>query len=98
MMGNYMDCVPAVVEQKVDKVKDKIKPQKLKRSSEQTKDKDETDKPLSTYSASDLKLWSKFELECLDSHNKYRAIHGSPAMKLNRKLCNLALDWSKVRF
>ncbi|KAI8129994.1 Golgi-associated plant pathogenesis-related protein 1 [Lucilia cuprina] len=100
VMGNYMDCVPPLVEHTVAKIIDKMKgPKKniFKRPPKQQElkdDKEETPAKAATHSASDLKLWSKYELECLDSHNKYRALHGSPAMKLNRNLCNLAQDWS----
>lgn len=92
-----MNCVSPLVEETVSKIIDKMKPQKNKFCIETPKS--EVTKPdavTPTYSASDLKLWAKYELECLVSHNKYRAIHGSPAMKLNRKLCTLAQDWSKV--
>ncbi|KAM7352214.1 uncharacterized protein ACRADG_004848 [Cochliomyia hominivorax] len=98
MMGNYKENVAPLLVDTAAKIIDKMKPQKmlLKRPLKpETDDKDENDTTKKRYSAKDLKLWSQFELECLDSHNKYRAIHGSPAMKLNRKLCNLALDWSK---
>ncbi|XP_075152343.1 uncharacterized protein LOC142226304 isoform X2 [Haematobia irritans] len=38
--------------------------------------------------------WSAFELECLDAHNKRRALHGCSPMTLNRDLCSLANDWA----
>ncbi|XP_073825789.1 uncharacterized protein [Musca autumnalis] len=38
--------------------------------------------------------WSKFEMECLEEHNKRRALHGCEPMVLNRNLCNLANDWA----
>ncbi|XP_065357746.1 uncharacterized protein LOC135951926 [Calliphora vicina] len=96
VMGTYMECVPPLVEQTVSKIIDKMKGKKnvFKKPEVTTPDKKEPAAKSPIHSASDLKLWSKYELECLDSHNKYRAIHGSPAMKLNRKLCNLAQDWS----
>ncbi|XP_061397250.1 uncharacterized protein LOC133332899 [Musca vetustissima] len=38
--------------------------------------------------------WSAFELECLEEHNKRRALHGCEPLVLNRKLCSLANDWA----
>ncbi|XP_073822218.1 uncharacterized protein [Musca autumnalis] len=38
--------------------------------------------------------WSKFEMECLEEHNKRRDLHGCKPMALNRNLCNLANDWA----
>ncbi|XP_019893434.2 uncharacterized protein LOC101890158 [Musca domestica] len=38
--------------------------------------------------------WSNFELECLEEHNKRRALHGCEPLVLNRNLCNLANDWA----
>lgn len=40
--------------------------------------------------------WSNFELECLEEHNKRRALHGCEPLVLNRNLCNLANDWAIV--
>lgn len=40
----------------------------------------------------------EFEEECLKAHNKFRAMHGSPPLKLNRNLCVFAGEWAKVKF
>lgn len=40
--------------------------------------------------------YSKFELECLEAHNKLRSLHACEPMTLNKELCNLANDWAKV--
>lgn len=37
----------------------------------------------------------EFEEECLRAHNKFRAMHGSPPLKLNRNLCLFAAEWAK---
>lgn len=94
-MGSYEKCVPPLIEETVSKIIDKMKPKK--RPSKTSTDKTENLPEAAVHSSKDLKLWSQFELDCLISHNKYRAIHGSPAMTLNRKLCNLAQDWAEVR-
>ena len=36
------------------------------------------------------KMWN----EALALHNKFRAIHGTPALKLNEIMCNEAVQWS----
>lgn len=38
-----------------------------------------------------------FEEVCLESHNNLRALHGSPAMSLNKNLNFFANDWAQVR-
>uniref|UniRef100_T1J5T5 Cysteine-rich venom protein n=1 Tax=Strigamia maritima TaxID=126957 RepID=T1J5T5_STRMM len=35
-----------------------------------------------------------FEAECLEAHNRYREIHGTPPMTLSRELCKFASDWA----
>ena len=37
------------------------------------------------------KMWN----EALSIHNKLRAIHGAPPMKLNNEMCKNAEEWSK---
>ncbi|KAL9930591.1 uncharacterized protein ACN427_014992 isoform 1-T1 [Glossina fuscipes fuscipes] len=37
----------------------------------------------------------EFEEDCLRAHNKFRAMHGSPPLKLNRNLCTFAAEWAK---
>lgn len=39
---------------------------------------------------SKLQGFNIFEKECLDAHNEVRRKHGSPALFLDRKLCNVA--------
>lgn len=41
--------------------------------------------------------FSEFEHEILDAHNRYRAIHGCPPLKLNLEMCNYAREWAVVR-
>lgn len=43
-----------------------------------------------------ISAYSKFELECLEAHNEYRAKHGVPPLKLSKKLCKFADEWAKV--
>lgn len=40
---------------------------------------------------------STFEEVCLDSHNGFRAMHGSPPLTLNKNLNFLANEWAQVR-
>lgn len=40
--------------------------------------------------------FGEFETECLKAHNEYRAKHGVPLLKLNRKLCRFAEEWAKM--
>jgi len=42
----------------------------------------------------DKKKFSKFQLSCLASHNKYRALHGVGNLKLSKKLCVYAQEWA----
>ncbi|XP_031564749.1 protein PRY1-like [Actinia tenebrosa] len=37
-----------------------------------------------------------FESEALDAHNKFRAVHGSQPMKLNRQMCDEAAEYAKT--
>ena len=39
--------------------------------------------------------FTKFELEALEAHNKYRAKHHSPPLKLNKDLCKIAKDYAE---
>lgn len=41
-------------------------------------------------------VFSEFENSCLKAHNEYRAKHGVPLLKLNRKLCRFSDEWAKV--
>uniref|UniRef100_A0A0K8TRK5 Putative dual scp protein n=1 Tax=Tabanus bromius TaxID=304241 RepID=A0A0K8TRK5_TABBR len=41
-------------------------------------------------------IYGDFELECLRAHNEFRARHGVPPLKLNRRLCKFAEEWAKV--
>uniref|UniRef100_A0A1A9VV03 SCP domain-containing protein n=1 Tax=Glossina austeni TaxID=7395 RepID=A0A1A9VV03_GLOAU len=41
---------------------------------------------------------SEFEEQCLKAHNKYRALHGAPPLKLNKELTALAADWATTGF
>lgn len=100
-----MDCVPPSVGEKVAKIIEKMKSKRKfldwKSPSEETK-KEETKIKIPkgtppSVATKDLKIWSKFELDCLDKHNEYRSLHGVPALKLNRLLCNMAEEWSQVR-
>ncbi|XP_077332371.1 Golgi-associated plant pathogenesis-related protein 1-like isoform X2 [Lithobates pipiens] len=36
----------------------------------------------------------QFEASFLSAHNKYRKLHGSPPLKLNRNLCSSAQKWA----
>jgi len=38
---------------------------------------------------------SNFEVECLNEHNKYRAKHGCPSLKLNKELSKFAKEWAQ---
>ena len=40
-------------------------------------------------------VFSKFALEALEVHNKYRAKHHSPPLTLNKELCKIAQDYSE---
>ncbi|KAI9585798.1 hypothetical protein GQX74_001645 [Glossina fuscipes] len=40
---------------------------------------------------------SQFEEQCLKVHNKYRALHGVPPLKLNKKLTAYAAEWATVQ-
>ncbi|KAG5678130.1 hypothetical protein PVAND_007829 [Polypedilum vanderplanki] len=40
--------------------------------------------------------YSDFETECLRAHNEYRARHGVPPLKLNKRLCKHAEEWAKI--
>ncbi|XP_063699506.1 venom allergen 5-like [Culicoides brevitarsis] len=44
---------------------------------------------------SDVKGFSQFEVETLNSHNKYRKMHHAPPLSLNRNLCKFAEEWAK---
>lgn len=37
-----------------------------------------------------------FEEQCLNSHNRYRALHDCPPLKLNGALNEYAAEWAKV--
>jgi len=39
--------------------------------------------------------YTKFQLECVKSHNTYRAIHGVTNLQLSKKLCNYAQEWAE---
>ena len=39
--------------------------------------------------------FSAEEREALDVHNKFRAVHGSPPMTLNRELCDAAAAYAR---
>ena len=39
--------------------------------------------------------FSKFALEALEAHNRYRAKHHSPPLTLNKELCKIAQDYSE---
>ena len=39
--------------------------------------------------------FSKFALEALEAHNRYRAKHHSPPLALNKELCKIAQDYSE---
>jgi uncharacterized protein YkwD len=43
-----------------------------------------------------LSYFSDFETECLRAHNEYRARHGVPALKLNKRLCKHAEEWARI--
>lgn len=36
----------------------------------------------------------EFEKQCLEAHNRYRAKHGVPAVKLSKQLCSYAGQWA----
>ena len=40
-------------------------------------------------------IFSEFELEALKLHNKYREIHHSPPLNLNKDLCKIAKNYSE---
>lgn len=40
--------------------------------------------------------YSDFETSCLKAHNEFRARHGVPPLKLNRRLCRFSDEWAKV--
>lgn len=50
---------------------------------------------LSKRSAS-TSTYTDFEISCLRAHNEFRARHGVPPLKLNRKLCRFSEEWAKV--
>lgn len=37
-----------------------------------------------------------FETEALDEHNKFRQVHGSQPMRLNREMCDEAAAYAKI--
>lgn len=37
-----------------------------------------------------------FEKACLEAHNKYRAMHGTPALSINPNLTQVAAKWAQV--
>ena len=39
--------------------------------------------------------FSKFDLEALEAHNKYRVKHHSPKLILNKELCNIASEYAQ---
>lgn len=39
--------------------------------------------------------FTQFELEALEAHNKYRAKHHSPPLKLNKDLCRIAKEYAE---
>lgn len=41
-------------------------------------------------------FYSDFESDCLRTHNEYRARHGVPALKLNKRLCKHAEEWARI--
>ena len=38
---------------------------------------------------------SEFEQECLEAHNKYRAIHDVPPMTMNAEMNSQAAEWAE---
>ncbi|TMW54435.1 hypothetical protein DOY81_000427 [Sarcophaga bullata] len=97
IVGNFLDCVPDRIEEKLVKIIERMKTKR--KFLDWKKDIAESRMDMAidpaSFEANDLKLWTRFELECLDKHNYYRAIHGVPSLKLNRQLCNLADQWSQ---
>ena len=98
IMGNFLDCVPHRVEEKLEKIIERMKTRRkfLDWKKDLTDSTTEMAIDPASFAAKDLKLWTKFELECLDKHNYYRSLHGVPALKLNRQLCKVAEEWSLV--
>jgi glioma pathogenesis-related protein 2 len=41
-------------------------------------------------------IYNDFELDCLKAHNEYRARHGVPPLKLNKRLCKHAEEWARI--
>lgn len=41
-------------------------------------------------------FFTDFEVDCLKTHNEYRARHGVPALKLSKKLCKHAEEWARI--
>lgn len=39
-----------------------------------------------------------FERQCLKAHNKYRAMHGCPVLKINKEISDFAEVWVQVIF
>lgn len=39
-----------------------------------------------------------FEEQCLNAHNRYRALHNCPPLILNNELSLYATEWAKVRY
>ena len=50
---------------------------------------------LTFFSQTDI-MPNKFQKECLDAHNAYRAEHGAPRLKWSAKLAADAEKWAKV--
>lgn len=42
-------------------------------------------------------IWGmSFDEQCLNSHNKYRSMHGCPPLVLNEELSTYATEWAQV--
>lgn len=41
-------------------------------------------------------VYTDFELDCLRAHNEFRARHGVPPLKLNKRLCKHAEEWARI--
>lgn len=41
-------------------------------------------------------FYSDFEIECLKTHNEYRARHGVPALKISKRMCKHAEEWARI--
>jgi glioma pathogenesis-related protein 2 len=39
--------------------------------------------------------FTEFEVDCLDAHNQFRSLHGSPRLELDKGLCGFAKEWAE---